>query len=140
MNATTSLAPDAAVALGIASTALPFAESAAAASESWLRILRLQGEAGVALQALGVGEGTIETEPEGQDDEPRAARDGDPHALSDVTDAAARIAGERGADWIATTDLLLAVMCVYGEDFDRTLRAHGTDRDELSARLGVTTA
>lgn len=136
MNATTTLAPDAAIALGIASTALPFADSADAASESWLRILRLHGEAGVALQALGVGEDTIDRET--ADDEPSPhAHDGDPHELTEVTDEASRLAGERGAEGIATTDLLRAVMTVYGEHFDRVLRAHGTDRDEVSARLGL---
>lgn len=135
MNGAPALAPDAAIALGIASTALPFADSAEAASESWLRILRLHGEAGVALQALGVGEDPIETgagEPHGHD--------GDPHALAEVTDEATRIASERGADGIATRDLLLAVMRVYGEHFDRALRAHGTDRDEVSDRLGFVAA
>lgn len=134
MSATSALAPDAAIALGIAATALPFADSADAASESWLRILRLQGEAGVALQALGVGEDMIDSgEPA---DKAAHAHAGDPHALTEVTEEATRIAEQRGADGIATTDLLRAVMHVYGEDFDRALRAHGTDRDELSARLG----
>jgi hypothetical protein len=26
---------------------------------------------------------------------------------------------------------------VYGEDFDRVLRVHGTDRDEVLERLGL---
>ena len=34
----------------------------------------------------------------------------------------------------------MAVMHVYGEDFDRVLRAHGTDRDEVLARLDLQTA
>ena len=38
---------------------------------------------------------------------------------------------------VATTDVLLAVMDVYGESFDRVLLAHGTDRDEVIARLGA---
>jgi hypothetical protein len=31
----------------------------------------------------------------------------------------------------------MAVMHVYGEDFDRVLRVHGTDRDEVLERLGL---
>jgi hypothetical protein len=31
----------------------------------------------------------------------------------------------------------MAVMHVYGADFDRVLRAHGTDRDEVIQRLGA---
>jgi hypothetical protein len=37
---------------------------------------------------------------------------------------------------VGTSEVLLAVMEVYGEDFDRVLRAHGTDRDEVLERLG----
>lgn len=139
MTARAPLAPDAAIALGIAATALPFADSASAASESWLRILRLHGEAGVALQGLGVGEDRIEHSASDPADG-GVMEHRDPHPLSEVTEAAATIAARRGADGIATTDLLLAVMDVYGVDFDRVLRAHGTDRDELSARLGLTPA
>jgi hypothetical protein len=40
---------------------------------------------------------------------------------------------------VGTTEVLLAVMEVYGEDFDRVLAAHGTDRDEVLARLGAPT-
>ncbi|HEY5194817.1 MAG TPA: hypothetical protein VIJ39_13245 [Solirubrobacteraceae bacterium] len=31
----------------------------------------------------------------------------------------------------------MAVMHFYGADFDRVLRAHGTDRDEVIERLGT---
>jgi hypothetical protein len=134
-----TVAPDAAIVLGIASTAMPFAGTPEAEAERWLRILRLHGEAGAALQALGVSEGRLDEH----------ARDTDfAHPASDVLqerddpverviDEAVEIAGRRGRAGVATTDLLLAVVCVYGEDFDRVLRAHGTDRDELMQRLGV---
>jgi hypothetical protein len=32
--------------------------------------------------------------------------------------------------------VLLAVMRVYGSDYDRVLQVHGTDRDEVLERLG----
>ena len=37
-----------------------------------------------------------------------------------------------------TSDVLVSVMEVYGADFDHVLRVHGTDRDEVLGRLGVT--
>src|SRR5918992_4396168 len=52
---------DAAIVLGLASTALPFATSVEDEAERWLRIMRLHGQVGVALQALGVPEGPLET-------------------------------------------------------------------------------
>ena len=58
VNAGPALAPDAAIVLGIASTAMPFARTPGDAAERWLRVLRLHGEVGAALQALGVSEGS----------------------------------------------------------------------------------
>jgi hypothetical protein len=52
-----------------------------------------------------------------------------------VTEQAGRLAAQRKAAKVATTDMLLAVMRVYGETFDRVLGAHGADVDELTARL-----
>ena len=57
MSTTATLAPDAAMALGIAATAMPFARTPEGEAERWLRVLRLHGESGIALQALGVSEG-----------------------------------------------------------------------------------
>ena len=47
------LAPDAAMVLGIAATAIPFARTPEEEVERWLRLLRLHGEVGAVLQALG---------------------------------------------------------------------------------------
>lgn len=122
------------MALGIASTAMPFAPTPEAEAERWLRILRLHGESGVVLQSLGVSEGRLQAPPAGEDPE-RAALDRVDGTVRRVVDSAMRIARGRGASSIATTDLLLAVMYVYGGDFDRVLRAHGADRDEVTERL-----
>ena len=87
------------------------------------------------LQALGVSEmAPLPLE----EPEQRVERDAAPHldAVDAVTEHTVRIASERGARGVATTDVLMAVMHVYGEDFDRVLRAHGTDRDEVLERLG----
>ncbi len=196
MSPTLTLAPDAAMALGIAATAMPFARTPTEQAERWLRVLRMHGEVGVTLQALGVSEGSLgapgggaEREPRGQgdperanrgdaegpcvdsgraaraNDSGRAARANDPgqaprandgeqaaranverpdvvgvedgEAIARVTEGAVRIAGRRGAAGVATSDLLIAVMDVYGADFDRVLQAHGTDRDAVLERLGA---
>jgi len=136
MNARPAPDTDAAMVLGMASTAMPFADSAEAEAERWLRILRLHGEAGIALQALGVSEGPLEAPAKDA-----AARREDAHNGGDVvaavTEGAVRMAGSRGAPAVSTSDVLVAVMDVYGADFDHVLRVHGTDRDEVLERLGV---
>jgi hypothetical protein len=126
---------DAALVLGMASTAIPFARSRSSEAERWLRILRLHGDAGTALQALGVSEAPLEVRsghPDPADGGERADR-GD--VVASVSDSAAGLARGRGAQTVATTDILLAVMEVYGNDFSEVLRAHGTDRDEVLERL-----
>jgi hypothetical protein len=137
MSSTSMLAPDAAMALGIASTAMPFARTPQDEVERWLRVLRLHGRAGMALQELGVSEVPLDGAESVASGHAKAApgERRDPVAL--VTEHALRIAEERNAGALATTDVLLAVMDVYGEDFDRVLRGHGAERDELLERLAV---
>lgn len=138
MSDAPTLAPDAAIVLGIASTALPFACTPEDAAERWLRVLRLHGQAGAALQALGVSEGSLRTSAAGERGwaSPPAADD-DRDALARVLENAVARAERRGASGVATSDVLMAVMDVYGEDFERVLQAHGTDRDEVIERLGA---
>jgi hypothetical protein len=157
MSARPVLAPDAAIALGIASTAMPFARTPQAQAERWLRVLRLHGKVGIALQALGVseqplpgdgaraggesaGERVAAGEP-ARGERPTATAVGnggaDDDAVARVTAYAVRVADRRRARALATTDILMAVMHVYGEDFDRVLRVHGTDREEVLERLGL---
>jgi hypothetical protein len=144
VSAGAALAPDAAMVLGIASTAMPFARTTEEEAERWLRVLRLHGEAGIALQALGVSEGALP----GSSDRAELARGAPPVAgaghdttprdsVTEVAEHAVRIAEERGADGVGTQDLLVAVMLIYGEEFDRVLRAHGTDHDEVLERLAA---
>jgi hypothetical protein len=149
MSARPVLAPDAAIALGIASTAMPFARTPDDQVERWLRVLRLHGQVGIALQAIGVSEVPLS----GADDAPDRAggragnaasaggaadRDAVANdAVANVTEHAVRIADERRQHALTTTDILLAVMHVYGEDFDRVLQVHGTDRQEVLERLAA---
>jgi hypothetical protein len=169
VNAGSALAPDAAMALGIASTAMPFARTPEEEAERWLRVLRLHGEAGSALQALGVSEGSLPTPQRGEGPVPipqrserpvpvsqgsggsfaapgassdlgraagaAGADDRDP--VAQVTEHAVALASRRGAAGVGTTDLLMAVMRIYGDDFDRVLRAHGADRGEVLERLAA---
>jgi len=126
---------DAAMALGLASTAMPFAASRPAEALRWLRILRLHGEAARVLCALGVGETPLpDVDPDADEMIPAAARsDRDP--VTSVCELAVRVARKRGAPSVGTGDILAAVMHFYGSDFDAVLTAHGTDRDEVVGRL-----
>jgi hypothetical protein len=137
VNSAPALAPDAAMVLGIASTAMPFARTPEDEAERWLRVLRLHGEVGIVLQALGVSEGSLQVQGEGTDRARSASASVDRDVVAQVTEDAVHIASRRGANGVATTDVLMAVMHIYGADFDRVLRAHGTDRDEVIERLGT---
>ncbi len=137
MNTTPTPDIDTAMVLGMASTALPFARSPEAEAERWLRILRMYGDAGAALQALGVSEAPLEGDPTPEDARPGAEGPAQPNMVELVTETAIGVAARRGAQAVAAADVLVAVMQVYGADFDRVLRVHGTDRDEVLERLGA---
>ena len=128
------LAPDldAALVLGMASTAIPFAHSREAEAERWLRILRLHGEAGATLQSLGVSEAPLE---EFDEQEEERAPESSDEVVARVGEAAALAAARRSAPCFGTNDVLVAVIDVYGSDFNHVLRAHGTDRDEVLERI-----
>jgi hypothetical protein len=134
MSSGPTVAPDAAMVLGIASTAMPFARTADEEAERWLRVLRLHGDVGSALQALGVSEDSLVS----SEHETHDATDGlHSEAVTNIAAEAVKVAAARNSPGVATTDVLIAVMSVYGTHFDHVLRAHGTDRDEVLARLGV---
>jgi hypothetical protein len=135
MSVRPAVAPDAAMVLGIASTAMPFARTPDEEAERWLRVLRLHGEVGVALQALGVSEMSLVSAEHAA--APAQATQAPHDAVANIVERAVALAVARGSSGVATTDVLLAVMQVYGADFDRVLRAHGTDRDEVLERLGA---
>src|SRR3954468_22182639 len=108
------LSQDAAIVLALAETAVPFACSIEDEAERWVRVLRLHGQVGRALQALGVGEAPLETAAQ-----PRAVRRGG-RAPAAAGGGGGRVGGVgagapagpgelarfRGAEVIATIDVL----------------------------------
>jgi hypothetical protein len=135
MTTAPALSPDAAMVLGLAGTALPFARTPDEEAERWLRVMRLQGDVGGVLQAVGVGEARLEEPDRPENRGGRPQPEGDRDVVTLVTEHATRLAAGRGAGSVTTTDVLRAVMHVYGEDFDRALQAHGADRDEVLERI-----
>lgn len=131
------LSQDAAIVLALAETAIPFAASIEDEAERWVRVLRLHGQVGEALQALGVGEAPLESAAQ-----PRAVRILRRRAKGDdivetVAERAARFARGRRASAIATLDVLFAIFEVYDKAFDRALYIRGTSREELLERLAA---
>jgi hypothetical protein len=130
------LSQDAAIVLALARMAMSFAACEREEAERWLRLLRMHGEAGAALQSLGVGEAPLEasstqcavavSESEGRDVEAR---------LDLVCGRAHELARVGGASAVGTVHVLVAVMSIYGADFYRELYRRGASREELFARL-----
>jgi ATP-dependent Clp protease ATP-binding subunit ClpA len=128
------LSDDAALVAALAGTAMAFSHCAEDEAERWLRALRLHGQVGHVLQAIGVGEAALErtedackdpqsTAPLGQDALDRTMREAERHAVA------------KGAETIGTADLFEALLDVYGELMDRALQARGSTRGEVLERL-----
>lgn len=123
MNSTPALSGDAAVALGIAATAMPFARTAHDQASRWLRVLRGHGEAGRILASMGVAEAGSELPRDAKFVAPPSETPTDP--VAEVTSAAGEVARQHGREVIGTCELLRAVIDVYGETFERVLQEHG---------------
>jgi hypothetical protein len=129
------LSQDAAIVLGLARTAVPFAASKEDEAERWVRVMRVHGQVGQAMQALGVGEAPLESPAQ-----PRAVR-----LLQDRLDSATiveqveerarELAAERRAQLVSTVDIFFAVLDIYSTTFERALYARGATRVELIAEL-----
>jgi hypothetical protein len=130
------LSQDAALVVALAGTALPFAHSAEDEAERWLRAMRLHGQVGKVLQALGVGEAPLTTESEGPTGDSHDTPPIGPQVLDEVARRAGHFALERDAEAASTADLLFAVLEIYDQLFDRALYVRGTSRDELVEHLG----
>lgn len=134
----TALTRDAALALGVAATAVPFARSRQDQAERWLRVLRTCGGAGITLSSLGLTDIPLTDFPECDAVDRCDSQGGtDQDEVATVTRHAGRLARHRGGSSIHTTDLLAAVIEVYGSDIDRLLMMHGTSRSDLIKLLGL---
>jgi hypothetical protein len=132
------LSEDAALVTALAGTAMAFSHCAEDEAERWLRALRLHGQVGAALQALGVGEAPLDSETATDVcEEPAAAPPLGEPALDETVREAERRALTRGATAVGTADLLLALLDVYGEPIDQALGARGASRDEVIERLAA---
>ena len=134
------LSQDAALVVALAGTAIPFAHSAEDEAERWLRALRLHGQVGAILQALGVGEAPLMTGSEHEHSEGHGTPNLGPDILDEVTARASEFAEAREADNVGTPDILFAVLDVYDKLFDRALYLRGTSREELVERLTAASA
>ncbi len=124
---------DAGICLGLAGTAMSFAYSREDEAERWLRVLRMHGRVGEALQALGVPEGPLMTDARPSPPPDAGAQAG--ASVDAICRVAVRMANARAADRVATVDVLFAVLATYGGAFDRALYIRGTSREELLGRL-----
>src|SRR6185312_7508690 len=129
-----ALSEDAAVVLALAGTAIPFSDSPASEAEHWLRILRMHGEVGSAMQALGVGERPLD---ERKHVEGQRFRRGGENVVDLVTARAVKIARTRSATMVGTVDVFEAVRDIYGSFFDDVLYSHGASAEELLERLAT---
>jgi hypothetical protein len=128
------LSEDAALVAALAGTAMAFSHCAEDEAERWIRALRLRGRVGRVLQALGVGEAALETTGD-LSDQPKSAPPLGQEALDSTMRAAEQHAVSRGAETVATPDLLTALFDVYGDAMDRALRIRGASRGEVLERL-----
>lgn len=120
--------------LALAATSISFSSCLEEESERWLRVLRLHGQVGNTLQALGVGEAPLETAAHSRTLRLRSRRDGD-DPVRVVCRHACDFAAGRGSEVVGTADVLFGVLKVYDRHFDRVLYCRGTTRDELLERL-----
>lgn len=113
---------------------MSFAHSREDEAERWLRVLRMHGRVGEALQGLGVPEAPLMTHarPAPSADAEEA---GGENAVDAIYRRAITMAAARAADRVGTLDILFAVLATYGQAFDRALYIRGTSRDELLERL-----
>ena len=129
------LSQDAAIVLALADTAVPFAHSPEDEAERWVRVMRMHGWVGAALQSLGVGEAPLETAAQPASVRLLRRRPLGEDIVEIVTQKARGFALARDAKAVCTVDVLFALLEVYGKAFDRALYIRGATREELVERL-----
>jgi anti-anti-sigma factor len=107
------LSPDAALALGLAGTALPFTTSREDEAACWARIFLPHLNSAEPTDGLELTSAALE----GSDDTQQ-------ERLERVVAQAADIARQRGASAIRTGDVLRGVLTVYGAVFEHALQGH----------------
>jgi hypothetical protein len=127
------LSQDAAITLGLAGTSILHARDEHDAAERWVRVLRLYGLVGTAMQALGVTEAPLATPADAPSD--RRRKPDNVPGPDEVNERARDMALHRGAPAVGTIDILFACFDLYGSAFDRALYVRGTSRDELLERI-----
>jgi len=136
VDASTPLSQDAAIVLAVAQTAMSFAVSHREEAERWLRLLRMHGEVGAALQSLGVGEAPLEPPSTGAAVAVSKAGGRDVRGTLELVSLRAHeFAAANGSDTVGTVHILFGVLSVYGSAFDQELYRRGASRDELFGRL-----
>jgi hypothetical protein len=125
---------DAAIVLGLAGTALSFAHTREEEAECWLRLLRMHGRVGEALQGLGVPEAPLVTHRRPAPS-PGAAPPSGLDQVEAICREAVPPADARSVRRIGTVDILFAVLATYEDAFDNALYVRGTSREELLERL-----
>jgi hypothetical protein len=131
------LSEDAALVTALAGTAMAFSHCAEDEAERWLRALRLHGQVGSALQALGVGEAPLESAAGEICEEPSSSPPLGQPALERAVRGAERRATQRHAEAVGTADLLMALLDVYGQPMDHALELRGATRGEVIERLAA---
>jgi len=134
-NPKPALSGDAAFVLAMARHALAYADCPVAEAERWLRILRVHGHAGSALQALGVGEAPLAERPPHRPVVPPARATHAAEAVDAIERSARVHARTRGAELVSTVDLTVVLMAAYEGAIEEALRLRGTSRAELLERL-----
>jgi hypothetical protein len=130
------LSEDAALVLALAGTAIRFADSPESEAEHWLRILRMHGEVGSAMQGLGVGEKPLDpNEKPASGRGTQRFRRGGENVVQMVRSRAAEGAVARSASLLGTVDVFEAVAGIYGSYFEDVLYARGASVAEISERL-----
>lgn len=129
------LSEDSALVLALAGTAIRFADSPESEAEHWLRILRMHGEVGTAMQALGVGEKPLDSGERLPGSGAQRFRRGGGNMVQLARTRPAENAEKRGSDLVGTVDVLEAVAGIYGSFFEDVLYARGATLEELRERL-----
>ncbi|MEA2466661.1 MAG: hypothetical protein QOJ57_787 [Thermoleophilaceae bacterium] len=114
------------IAMALAATAMPFASTHSEEAERWLRILRVNGAVGNAMQGLGLPEEPLELGAPVVGDDPCR-----PDSIDSVITAATAECRKRGRDAITTADLFVGVLSTYGPAFEKTLAVRGTTSEEV---------